>query len=55
MNKSLVALVGLLAVCGFMTGCSKKKCETSGEMRRDKKAKKMAKKSARKDNKRYNY
>jgi len=33
MNKRLIALAGLLAVCGFMTGCCKKKCEPKSEQR----------------------
>jgi len=35
MNKKLIALAGLLAVSGFMTSCSKKKCATKNEQRRD--------------------
>jgi hypothetical protein len=35
MNKNFIALAGLLAVCGFMTGCCKKKCEPKSDQRRD--------------------
>ncbi len=35
MNKNLIALAGLLAVCGFMTGCCKKKCEPRSDQRHD--------------------
>lgn len=40
MNKKLLALAGLLAICGFMTGCCKKQCDPRATVRRDGKAKK---------------
>lgn len=35
MNKNLIALAGLLAVCSFITGCCKKKCEPRSSQRCD--------------------
>lgn len=48
LSKKLLAFAGLLAVCGFMTGCGKK-CTTKRE-RRDKRSKgynKQARRTAR--------
>jgi len=45
MNKKIIALAGLLAVCGFMTGCGKK-CQTNRTACQDKKARKQYKKRA---------
>ena len=44
MNKKLLGLAALLAVCGFMTGCSKKtQCGPRSTVCRDGKAKKHTK------------
>ncbi len=51
MSKKLMALVGLLAVCGFMTGCCKKKCEPKGAARQYKTNKKADKKGVAHKNK----
>jgi len=47
MNKKLIALAGLLAVCGFMTGCGKKcatECSTTECSTKDRRMEKTAKK-----------
>ena len=56
MNKNLIALAGLLAVCGFMTGCCKKKCESSCDYSRDAgKKKHHAKKGGHHDDKHHGH
>jgi hypothetical protein len=47
MNKKLFALAGLLAVCGFMTGCSKKACAPRNGRQVVSKDKKNVKKKSR--------
>ena len=57
MNKKLIALAGLLAACGFMTGCSKKNTTKSAVQRNNKQQgkQKKAKRSQSKKAGRFNH